>query len=58
MSRQNFVITLSVLLVIIGTLIFLNVKQANRKPDWDFCGDLPNKHITWTGAGYNGIYGR
>ena len=57
MSRKSFVITLSVLLVIIGTLIFLNVKQDNRQ-DWDVCYEMANKNIAWTGAGYSGIYGR
>lgn len=57
MEKKTFRISLAIMAVIIGALIFLNVKQDGRH-DWDVCYDMPNQHIEWTGAGYSGIYGR
>lgn len=57
MEKKTFRISLAVMAVIIGALIFLNVKQDSRQ-DWDVCYDMPNQYIEWTGAGYSGIYGR
>ena len=57
MSKKTFRISAGILAVIIGALIFLNIKQDSRR-DWDFCYEIANARIEWTGAGYNGIYGR
>lgn len=57
MSKGGFRIALCVLTVIIGALVYLNIQQDNRQ-DWDVCYEFTNKSITWTGAGYSGIYER
>lgn len=57
MGKKSFRITLGILTVIIGTLVYMNIQQDNRK-DWDVCYEIANRNITWTGAGYSGIYGK
>ena len=57
MNKKTFRISAGIMAVIIGALIFLNIKQDSRQ-DWDACFEMANARIEWTGAGYNGIYGR
>ena len=57
MSRRTFGIIMSVMVVIIGALIWINVNADSSRETWDICGEFPNRNITWTGAGYNGIFG-
>ena len=57
MSKRTFRISVGILAVIIGALVFLNVQQDNRR-DWDACYEMANARIEWTGAGYSGIYAR
>ena len=54
MSKRNFRISMCIMAVIIGTLIGLNVIQANRKT-WDVEYEMVNQRIVWAGAGYDGI---
>ena len=57
MSGKTFKILISMLVVVIGILVWANIEQDNRK-DWDVCYPMANQNVEWTGAGYNGIYGR
>lgn len=57
MGKKSFRIMLGIMTVIIGTLVYMNIQQDNRK-DWDVCYEVANRNITWTGAGYSGINGR
>ena len=55
MGKKSFRIMLGIMTVIIGTLVYMNIQQDNRK-DWDVCYEVANRNITLTGAGYSGIY--
>ena len=55
MSRRTFWISMSIMTVVLGMLIFLNI-WVEREPDVSY--PMVNQNITWEGAGYNGIYGR
>ena len=57
MDKKNFRISLAIMTVIIGALVFLNVRQA-QSHDWDVCYEMANRNIQWSGAGYNGVYGK
>ena len=57
MSRRTFWISMSIMTVVLGMLIFLNI-WVEREPECDVSYPMVNKNITWEGAGYNGIYGR
>ena len=57
MSKRAFRIIMSVLLIAIGAMIYLNIEQ-DRRVDWDVCYKFTNQKIEWTGAGYNGIWAR
>lgn len=46
MNRKGFGITVSILAVIIGALIFLNIREDNRKT-WDVCYEMANAKISW-----------
>ena len=55
MSRKAFSISISLLAVIIGVLIFLNIRQQEtQKPEYDRVYPMVNQGIRWEGAGYNG----
>ena len=54
MSKKTFRIIMSVLLIAIGAMIYLNIEQ-DRRVDWDVCYKFTNQKIEWTGAGYSGI---
>lgn len=58
MSRRTFWISMSIMTVVLGMLIFLNSWEAGREPECDVSYPMVNQRITWTGAGYSGIYGR
>ena len=58
MSRRTFWISMSIMTVVLVMLIFLNIREAGREPEYDVSYQMVNQHITWEGAGYNGIYGR
>ena len=57
MSRRTFWISMSIMTVVLGMLIFLNI-WVEREPECDVRYPMVNQNITWEGAGYNGIYGR
>lgn len=57
MSRRTFWISMSIMTVVLGMLIFLNIR-VEREPEPDVSYQMVNQRITWEGAGYNGIYGR
>ena len=57
MSGKKFRIIIGALAVVIAALVYLNIKEDNRKT-WDVCYPMANQRIEWTGAGYSGIYGR
>jgi len=57
MSRKTFWITLSILIVVIGVLLYMDF-GIEKEPKCDAVYPMANQHITWEGAGYNGIYGR
>lgn len=54
MSRRTFWISMSIMTVVLGMLIFLNIR-VEREPEPDLSYQMVNQHITWAGAGYNGI---
>ncbi len=57
MGKVSFRICLGIILAAIAVLIFFEIRMQ-REPAWTVCYEMTNKHIEWTGAGYNGIYGR
>ena len=57
MSRRTFWISMSIMTVVLGMLIFLNI-WVEREPECDVSYPMVYQNITWEGAGYNGIYGR
>ena len=57
MERKTFRICLSIMVMVIAALIWLNCTvQPGTKPDRVI--PMANAKIEWTGAGYSGIYGR
>lgn len=58
MSRRTFWISMSIMTVVLGMLVFLNIWEAGREPECDVSYPMANQNITWEGAGHNGIYGR
>lgn len=54
MSRRAFWISMSIMAVVLGMLIFLNI-WVEQEPESDVSYPMVNQHITWEGAGYNGI---
>lgn len=57
MGKVSFRICLGIILAAIAVLIFFEIRMQ-REPAWAVCYEMTNKHIEWTGAGYNGIYGK
>ena len=57
MEKKTFRISAAILAVVLGALIFLNC-TVKRGPEPDMVIQLAHARIEWTGAGYNGIYGR
>jgi len=57
MSRRTFWISMSIMAVVLGMLVYLNI-WVEREPEPDVSFPMVNQNITWEGAGYNGIYGR
>ena len=55
MSRKTFIILFVILWVAIGALIGMTIARENEYT-WTTCYEMVNKHIEWSGAGYNGIY--
>jgi len=58
MSRRTFWISMSIMTVALGMLIFLNIQKDAREDVWSESFQMANQNITWEGAGYNGSYGR
>ena len=57
MEKKTFRISAAILAVVLGALIFLNC-TVQRGPEPNRVIQMANARIEWTGAGYNGIYGR
>ncbi len=57
MGKKSFRITLGIMTVIIGALVWMNC-NVNREPEPDAVYPIANARIEWSGAGYSGIYGR
>ena len=57
MEKKTFRIALGILAVIAVALVWLNC-TVKRGPEPDRVIQMANARIEWTGAGYNGIYGR
>ena len=57
MSARSFRISAIILAAVIAALAWLNISVKPRTP-WDTCHEMANSRIEWSGAGYNGIYGR
>ena len=57
MEKLSFRIALGILAVVMVVMILLNVQQA-RGLEPDVVVPMTNSRIAWSGAGYNGIYGR
>lgn len=58
MSKRAFGISMAILTVVIGMLVFLNIREDAREEACDMSFPMVNQNITWEGAGYNGIYGK
>ena len=57
MEKKTFRICAAIMAAVLGALIWLNCTvQPGTKPDRVI--PMANARIEWTGAGYNGIYGR
>ena len=54
MSRRTFWISMSIMTVVMGMLIFLNIQKDAREDVWSESFQMANQNITWAGAGYNG----
>ena len=57
MKKAFGIISVTIMAVAVGMLIFFSLRQGNRQ-DWDVCYEMANRHIEWSGAGYDGIYAR
>ena len=57
MEKKSFRIALGIMTVIIGALVWMNC-TVKRGPEPEGVFPMADARIEWTGAGYNGIYGR
>ena len=57
MSEKTFRISMGILAVILGMLVFFSIRVPEDK-NWDVCFEMVNRNVEWTGAGYNGINDR
>ena len=57
MEKKTFRIALGIMTLIIGALVWMNC-TVKREPEPDRVYQMADARIEWTGAGYNGIYGR
>ena len=57
MSRKTFWIVFGVLIAMILALALVMFSDAEEQK-WTVCYEMPNQHIEWTGAGYNGANAR
>lgn len=57
MSEKTFKISIGILAVILGMLVFFSIRVPENK-SWDVCFEMVNRNVEWTGAGYNGINDR
>ena len=57
MSEKTFRISMGILAVILGMLVFFSIRETEDK-NWDVCFEMVNRNVEWTGAGYNGINDR
>lgn len=57
MSEKTFRISIGILAAILGMLVFFSIRVQEDK-NWDVCYEMVNRHVEWTGAGYNGINDR
>ena len=54
-STQKVILAISLVLLAVTIGLNLFVKTG---PEPDVVCSMPNRNIEWTGAGYNGIWGR
>ena len=57
MSEKAFRISIGILAVILGMLVFFSIRVPEDK-SWDVCYEMVNRNVEWSGAGYNGINDR
>lgn len=57
MSEKTFRISMGILAMILGMLVFFSIRVPEDKT-WDVCYEMVNRNVEWTGAGYNGINDR
>lgn len=57
MGKKSFRIALGIMTVIIGALVWMNC-TVKRGPEPDRVFPMADARIEWSGAGYNGIFGR
>lgn len=57
MSKRAFRISAAILACVIAALVWANISVRARTP-WDAEYEMVNSRIEWSGAGYNGIYGK
>ena len=57
MGKKSFRICAGILAVVLGIMIYLNYGME-RQQEYEWIGtiEMANRNITWSGAGYNGIY--
>ena len=53
MSGKKFRIIIGALAVVIAALVYLNIKEDNRKT-WDVCYEMANAKISWQQTHYGG----
>ena len=57
MGKKSFRICAAIIAVAMGALMYLNFwAEAEPEYQWDAVIEMANKNVTWTGAGYNGIF--
>lgn len=59
MGKKSFRICAGILAVALGIMAYLNFGMEQSQ-DYEWIGtiEMANRNVTWSGAGYNGIYNK
>lgn len=59
MGKNSFRICAGILAVALGIMIYLNFgMEKQTEYEWIGTIEMANRNITWSGAGFNGIYNK